>query len=121
MTTFAEQGKILPPSCGGARHYLTHWFTIDLLATIPFRLFFANPYLQLLRLLKLVRLVPMLHRWRQSKPQNIHLLRLLSFVYWLGLIAHWLACGWLALRDMSADMDNWTAYLRALYWCITLL
>jgi hypothetical protein len=115
------EGKVLPPSRGGVRHYLTHWFPIDLLATIPFHLFFANPYLQLLRLLKLARLVPMLRHWRQRKLQNIPLLRLLSFVYWLGLIAHWLACGWLALRGMPADMDNWTAYLRALYWCITTL
>jgi voltage-gated potassium channel len=115
------RGKTCPPSRRTACHYLTHWFTFDLLATIPFGLFFMYPPLQLLRLLKLVRIVQLLRQWRQSKLQNIHLLRLLSFVFWLGLIAHWLACGWLALRGMPPDMDHWTAYLRALYWCITTL
>ena len=114
-------GKTCPPSREATRHYLTHWFTCDLLATIPFEIFFMYAPLQLLRLLKLSRIVHLLRQWRQSKLQNIHLLRLLSFVFWLGLIAHWLACGWLALRGMPTDMDNWTAYLRALYWCITTL
>jgi voltage-gated potassium channel len=37
------------------------------------------------------------------------------------LSAHWLACGWLALRGISAASDNWTNYLRALYWTIQTL
>ena len=114
-------GRFLPPSRLVARHYLTHWFPLDLLAAIPWSLIFMNPYLQLLRLVKVGRIVQQLRQWRQSRLQNIHLLRLLAFVYWLGLIAHWLACGWLALRGIPTDMDHGTAYLRALYWCITTL
>jgi voltage-gated potassium channel len=114
-------GKMFPSSRDATRHYLTHWFALDLLAAIPFALVSTYLPLQLLRLLKLMRIVQQLRRWRQRVMQNIHLLRLISFVFWLGLIAHWLACGWLALRGMPTDMDNWSAYLRALYWCITTL
>ncbi|MCI0694317.1 ion channel [candidate division KSB1 bacterium] len=37
------------------------------------------------------------------------------------LSAHWIACGWLALRGISAASDDWTNYLRALYWTIQIL
>jgi voltage-gated potassium channel len=94
---------------------------VDLLATIPFRLLVGTTPLQLLRLVKLARVVQFLRQRRQSEIRKPQLLRLGFFVYWLALIAHWLACGWLALRGMTPDVDNGTNYLRALYWCITTL
>ena len=117
----ARQGHIVTAPHALARQYVTHWFLPDLLATLPFRLLFGTTPLQLLRLLKLARVVQFIQQWRRQEIRNSQYLRLGAFIFWLTLIAHWLACGWLALRGMTPDMDNGTNYLRALYWCITTL
>lgn len=49
------------------------------------------------------------------------LLRLGRFVFWLSLVAHWLACGWIALDGPTAGAGQESAYLHALYWCVTTL
>lgn len=115
------KGQVIDTPRELARHYVTQWFVIDLLAAVPFGLLFGATLLQLLRLSKLVRVVQRMRHWRRREIQNATLLRLVFFVFWLALIAHWLACGWLALRGMSVDTDKWTGYLQALYWCITTL
>jgi voltage-gated potassium channel len=115
------KGQVIDSPTVLARRYMKGWFVVDLLAAIPFGLLSGATLLQLLRLAKLARVVHLLRQWRQREIQNATLLRLIFFVYWLGLIAHWLACGWLALRGMPEDIDKWTSYLRALYWCITTL
>jgi hypothetical protein len=104
-----------------ARHYLKRWFIIDLLAAIPFSLLFEITPLLLLRLSKLARVMHLMHQWRQSKVHSLAIIRLVSFIFWLGLTAHWLACGWLALRGIPANATRSTSYLGALYWCVTTL
>jgi voltage-gated potassium channel len=115
------QGQVIDTWREITRHYVRQWCVIDLLAALPFSLFFGNTLLQLLRLSKLARVVQRMRHWRQREIQNATLLRLIFFVFWLALIAHWLACGWLALRGMPTDTDKWTSYLQALYWTITTL
>jgi hypothetical protein len=115
------KGTIIHDSRLLAKHYVTGWFVIDLLAAVPFRLLFGITSLQLLRLSKLARVLQLMRQWRQRKIQNAVFLRLAFFVFWLGLITHWLSCGWLALRGVSAEVDAFTNYLRALYWCVTTL
>lgn len=46
---------------------------------------------------------------------------LVFFAFWLLITAHWLACGWLALGGIDTPGDEFTHYLRSLYWCITTL
>ena len=116
-----RKGKVIDAPRELARYYISRWFVGDFLAAIPFGLLFEAPLWQLLRLLKLVRVVQRIRQWRQRELQYATRLRLVFFVFWLALIAHWLACGWLALRGMPIDADRWTSYLRALYWCITTL
>jgi hypothetical protein len=116
-----HKGKVIDAPQELARYYISRWFVGDLLAAIPFGLLFGSPLWQLLRLLKLVRVVQRMRHWRQREIQHATRLRLAFFVYWLALIAHWLACGWLALRGMPDDTGRWTSYIRALYWCITTL
>jgi voltage-gated potassium channel len=116
-----RQGKLMTEPRALARQYLPYWFLTDLLAVIPFRLLFGTTPLQLLRMVKLARVVQFIRQWRRQEIRNTQYLRLGAFVFWLTLIAHWLACGWLALRGMTPEMDNGTNYLRALYWCITTL
>ena len=97
------------------------WFVIDLCAAIPFAAFSAPPFLQLLRALKVARVAEGMWRWRGVEFQNPTVIRLVLFFFWLALSAHWIACGWLALRGISPDLDRTTNYLRALYWCVTTL
>lgn len=88
--------------------------SFDAVAAIPWTIIFGVPLLDILRLLKLVR-VPEILRERPKLPAILNIpLQLFSFVYWALLWVHWLACGW-----MHAAME--TDYLTALYWSVTTL
>lgn len=100
---------------------LRGWLAADLPAAIPFRAIPGAGLLELLRLAKLARTFQLLGRWRRHAVQYSSQLLLLFFVFWLLLVAHWLACGWLALGGIEAGADPLTRYVRALYWCITTL
>lgn len=115
------RGKLVHNPRMLARHYAGWRFGLDVLAVIPFRLFFGVTALQLFRLTKLARIAYLMRQWRRIQVQKALFLRLGFFAFWLGLIAHWLACGWLALRGALANEDDPTRYLRALYWCVTTL
>ena len=97
------------------------WFLIDLVAAIPFRVLPGGALFELLRLLKMARVAQFMRRWRQHSVQNAQILRLVFFVCWLLIIAHWLACGWLAIGGIDMEADEFSKYLRSLYWCITTL
>jgi len=97
------------------------WLIVDLVAVIPFRVLPGGALFELLRLLKLARVAQLMRRWRGQAVQNAQILRLVFFVCWLFIIAHWLACGWLAIGGIDMEADEFSKYLRALYWCITTL
>jgi hypothetical protein len=97
------------------------WLIVDLGAAIPFRLLPGGALFELLQLLKLARVAQFMQRWRHQAVQNAHILRLVFFVCWLLITAHWLACGWLAIGGIDMEADEFSKYLRALYWCITTL
>lgn len=97
------------------------WLLADLPAAIPFSLFGGPVGLLALRLTKIPRLVQMMRQWRRRDIHNAGLLRLVFFVFWMLLIAHWIACGWASLRDRLPEDDAPMHYLRALYWTITTL
>jgi hypothetical protein len=100
----------------------TAWFLVDLIAAIPFRaLLPGGASLELLRLLKLGRVVQLLNRWRHHSFQHANVLMLVFFAFGLLLTAHWLACGWLALGGIQSAPDALTYYVRAIYWAITTL
>ena len=99
----------------------TWWFIVDVMGAIPFRVLPGGALLELLRVIKLARVIQLMHRWRQHAFQNTALLMLVFFAFWLLLTAHWLACGWLALGGIQQAGDQFTLYLRSLYWCITTL
>lgn len=116
-----RRGQSSPGSSKPALTYRWWWFAVDLCAAIPFAAFSASPPLQLLRLLKLARVAELMWRWQRAEFQNPSVVRLALFFFWLALTAHWIACGWLALRGVSTDLDKTTNYLLALYWCVTTL
>ena len=97
------------------------WLIVDLVAVIPFRVLPGGAVFELLRLLKLARIAQLMRRWQRHAVQNAHILRLVFFVCWLLITAHWLACGWLAIGGIDMEADEFSKYLRAFYWCITTL
>lgn len=112
-----------PATLGRSKQGLSYgwWLAIDLCAAIPFTALSASSPLQLLRLLKLARVAELMRRWQHAAFQNPNVVRFVLFFFWLGLSAHWIACGWLALHGVSTDLDKITNYLHALYWCVTTL
>ncbi len=100
---------------------LVMWLLLDVLAAIPFYLFLGPTWLQLFRLLKLARVAQFMRQWLQRQFQFTNILRLIFFAYGLVLAAHWLTCGWVALRGGGSAPDFVTRYLNALYWCTTTL
>lgn len=45
--------------------------------------------------------------------------RLLRFLFWLALLVHWIACGWLALRAPEEFAKPVPPYVESAYWALT--
>jgi voltage-gated potassium channel len=103
------------------RKYLRTWFIIDLFAAIPFTFIFAIPALEIFRLLKLARVIQFMRYLRHRVFIIGDYIVLGIFVFWLILLAHWLACGWIYLRGFAENTDNVTKYISSLYWVIETL
>lgn len=112
-----------------AKHYLRKSFARDVLSALPFELFAlaAMPEIRyaaafgLLRLLRVPTLLKFTRRVQESHLANQIVLKIAALVFWIFLIAHWIACGWIALGTSLPEHDAFTNYNRALYWCITTL
>ena len=109
----------LPPIKEGGSTAARWWLIVDLLAVVPFGLLRVPPVWELFRLAKLVRIAQMMSHWRHEATHYANVLRLVFFQFWLGLLAHWISCGWVALRGLAPEFDKATHYVRALYWCVT--
>jgi voltage-gated potassium channel len=102
--------------------YGWRWLLVDVVAAIPFGILFGPTPLDALRLLKLARVVSVMALWWHRNTPRWNTLRLLYSGYWIALVVHWLACGWLALRAIPPEsLPAQNTYLRALYWCVTTL
>jgi len=91
----------------------------DVIAALPLRAVFNVPALGLFSLLKMLRVATYLHEWRQRAIRVSTRLLLVYAFYWLSLCGHWIACGWLSLRESASASDPVAAYVDAVYWTIT--
>jgi len=111
-----------------AWNYLTSYFAVDLVGSIPLSLIAPSLGSQLrgvrlirlprlFKLVKLLRFVKILRAWRLEKylrPFQEHLqfnpgfLRICKFAMWFFLISHWVACGFsfVAVSEFP-DPDTW--------------
>ena len=117
-----------------AQRYLRSWFFWDLLSAFPFPVFVLLagndtaaqgallPWLGGLRLVRLLSLLKV-NSFFGRLPEFVKIsgaaLRLVVFAYWLILVTHFIALGWLAIGAGKPEGEFFTRYLRALYWCIT--
>jgi len=116
-----------------ARRYLRGWFAVDLAAAMPFGLLSfalgggaseAGRVLALLgltRALRLARVARLQAEWRGQMVIHPAVYRLAFFAFWAAMLAHWIACGWLALGGHGEAHTAVPRYLAALYWTVTTL
>jgi voltage-gated potassium channel len=98
------------------------WGTaIDLVAALPFGRILGLPAGNLLRLVKLARVFSLITAWRRRMVIHPTVVRLVGFIVWLSLSAHWLACGWIVLGGPTHQLGIDNTYISALYWCVTTL
>ncbi len=56
---------------------------------------------------------------RQREVQFANVLSIFFFLFWIAHFAHWLACGWLALRGIDTNISIFDNYVKSLYWTVT--
>lgn len=95
-------------------------FILDLIAAIPFGVFF-HPFWQILRLVKIFKVRRILERWRIQKIGFSDSLTFWYLLLAMTLITHWISCGWLVIRGYDGNLPPMSNYIDALYWSITTL
>lgn len=106
----ATHGKFLP------------WFAVDVIAALPYMILFGGGApIQLLKLVKLIKVGRFMHKISQQEVRLSQNLTILFFFFWLVHMAHWLSCGWLGLTEINPEFDISTNYIRGLYWTVTTL
>jgi hypothetical protein len=122
-----------------ARQYLRGWFTVDLIAAIPFTAVFVavsgdkalggawgmSAFMDLvvitkvLKMAKISKVSAIFRDIRESLSVNPALMRLVTFAFWFVTVVHLMACGWCLIGASDLDRPPQDQYLRALYWCVT--
>lgn len=117
-----------------AKKYLRSWFAADLLAAVPTEVLLiaafgtlgpqsgfnaAHLLLQTFTLAKLFKAVRIFNEFQESLGLLPALRRLLFFGYWLIVITHLIALGWIFIGASEAQRPPLDQYLRALYWTTT--
>lgn len=113
--------------------YLRSWFLIDFISTIPFDLLVRHgmisyewKFLALLRISRMFRMTKISYFSKnlgRGEFYNPEIMRLVFMVYWISIIAHWIACAWIAIdpRHHLKLSDPVSTYITALYWAVTTL
>ena len=111
--------------------YMKKWFWIDLAAAFPFWILlhiFSIPVsagilaaFRLVRVFKIFRLIQTLSKLKRLSYVNPNIMRMILLIFWIIIIAHFVACGWIILEGVSDKQEHSMQYLRAFYWTITTL
>ena len=118
-----------------ARLYLRGWFTVDVIAAIPFAAFFflftggendgVGVFLDIivitkvLKMAKISKVSAIFRDIRESLSVNPALMRLVTFAFWFVTVIHLMACGWVLIGASEASRSPFDQYLRGLYWTVT--
>ncbi len=130
---FVELGRIVSDRSIIRQRYLGSWLVIDVLAAFPFDLLGVAPgiadtplggllrIMSLVRVLRVLRILSLQREWRVQTSFNPAVLRLVFFFFWICLLAHWIACGWIQLDGPAVAHPELHPYQQAAYWTITTL
>ena len=128
-TTLASGRNVISDPQTVAGHYLRSWFVVDLLSALPFPMLVLLagrdgavpaallPWLGGLRLVRLLSLLKV-NSFFGRLPNFVNIsgaaLRLVVFGYWLTLVTHFIALGWLFIGAGNPEGEFFTRYLLAL-------
>jgi len=116
------------------RHYLRGWFALDLISAFPFELalfaFFrpvlADPssarfllLLQAITLIKLFKAGRIFDELEEALRIIPAVKRLVMIGYWLSVIIHLMALGWILIGAGETEGPPFDRYIRAIYWVTT--
>ncbi len=97
------------------------WLLTDIVAAVPIEVLTGNPYLRLLRLVKLLKIRNFMRFYLKREVKYNYPLTILFFIYWVALCSHWLSAGWLAMIGLQSELSFASNYIRSLYWVVTTL
>ena len=80
----------------------------------------SSPW-HLLALLKVFHVTIFVSQWRHQLIKNGSVVRLMLFVYWLIILIHVTACGWVFIRVEPPNISSNEIYTTAVYWSVTTL
>lgn len=107
------------------------WWIIDFLSIIPFDLLIYDGYIstkwELMALFRVVRLFEFpkidylfFHSSEKNRLINAGKTRLVNSIFWILLIIHFVACGWIFIDHLDKPMENYISiYIKAFYWTVT--
>ncbi len=90
--------------------------SVDILSAIPFGFISGNIFLELFKLVKVIRVISYIRIIHREAIRLSSYLSFVFFLYWFLIAAHLLACGWIALNEARSDITQ--EYITSLYWCI---
>lgn len=117
-----------------AKHYIKSWLAVDLIIAFPLDvvvlLVFGPPeegskgmffllLLQIITLIKLLKVKKITKELRDYLRMNPALMRLLTFAFWFSQAVHYIALGWIMIGAVEVSRPSIDQYIRALYWAIT--
>jgi hypothetical protein len=143
-TSFRTAGAEITDKTSLLKHYNKTNLKIDLIASLPFDALFLIwsgfeiegisivIWLRTFRLLRIQHLFVILSRWQNNHWVNPGYLRFTKFVVGMSFLSHLVACmwylsayiahfpvkSWVVLNGIE-NSDNFTIYVRSLYWTIT--
>ncbi len=94
---------------------------IDFIGAIPFGLLAISPLLGIIQLVKIIRVAQYQRIWNRRVLRFADYQKLGFFAFWILIVTHWMACGWLGLHPYPGISDSLTLYVKSLYWCVVTL
>ncbi|MBF0423588.1 MAG: cyclic nucleotide-binding domain-containing protein [Magnetococcales bacterium] len=134
-TPFMRENELVVDPVQIRQHYLKNRFFLDLVATIPWDMFLMlllsqdSPYVNLIQLLRLIRMLrfPGIVANLRSKTGNalvdaIYLetnqkIQIFMLLFWVLVVLNAIACGWIVLNE-TPNKDPISIYIQAFYWLI---
>ncbi len=121
LQNYKKQKTVDEPGSVFQKHHTPAYLAVDLMGALPFGLLSFSPYLGMIQLVKMIRIAQYQSYWNRQTVRYSDYQRLGFFLFWIAIVTHWLACGWLGLHRFEGLNDGLTLYIRSLYWSVVTL
>lgn len=93
----------------------------DLITAVASISFGRGSFLALFVLTKVFHVTYFISTWRNQLMRRSNTVRLFLFLYWLAILIHVTACGWMFMREKIPAIHPGEKYIEAVYWSVTTL